>query len=876
MSKALLVSFLSSLGDTLLGKVTEKSVGMVREKIRSFLNNKKTKDFQRGIIDQYSNKEYYYDLQTYLSDTAISHFIKLVEIGDIVRIGENTDEVREYCGKVSDDFFKHYQYLQYRNEIIQLIYLVFNFLYCQYENNDPDLKVIFQLLKRVYSNIEEIRDVTRDTNTVVHAILEEKIKINSSDSETELEIIRLVGDLGFYIPRKDYEQQINKLINENSVIIIMGKGGVGKTISCRKTLLNLREINIIEISYDVSYSNKQIEYIIERTVFASEEGNGLVNHKKYILRNGVSDYIKYLINYGGLVVYIDNYSTPGYINNRVITSYNNYEGDAKMIISCRPENCPNALDAPTIEIDKISTETCVDLFVCYSGINKYINDYRVNEKDEINNLLSGLFANQEKFKNPFIIKLLAKCFISDLNTRELNLTTENLNSNLNSFLDSIKKISQKVGENNPKDEYTSLIISLINEFFSTNVFSYFDMCFLHFICVCYGKIKKSKGKEFLEKLKEVEYENIIDIEAIEKYFSSNVYIDLHDILAEAIRTYVENKTDTEFKNVFYEFYTKIVAVFLRFTNFGRIGVFDKSTSLILPFSKLLKYLDGVMEKETDDSFNPETSIMKELYRVTTEAYNNLAYLQISIQQDYSDVEEAVNNSNKALTNIRKKLDKFTPDCHKEYFKNCDCDNCRDNCNNLNMKWACHFKENIYCNVRGKCLANSYNPFKNHDDYESSVEEVSEEFLTSNDKYSKYKDAHPEKFITRYNEFLYTECLYYYKMACIYRKDEYKTTTLKILKKNITSICQMIKDSYDIDIGNDYSLKNINEIVQQCKIEYENADKDSNAGKEIKNLMFSYFLYLIYSVVFDRYQDCRCSDRMTQNSSMEMTQNSPRL
>ena len=102
-----------------------------------------------------------------------------------------------------------------------------------------------------------------------------------------------------------------------------------------------------------------------------------------------------------------------------------------------------------------------------------------------------------------------------------------------------------------------------------------------------------------------------------------------------------------------------------------------------------------------------------------------------------------------------------------------------------------------------------------------------------------------KFITRHNEFLYTKCLYYYKLACIYRKDEYKTTTLKILKKNITSICQMIKDSYDIDIGNDYSLKNINEIVQQCKIEYENAD-------------------------------CRCSDRLTQNSSMEMTQNSPRL
>ena len=389
-------------------------------------------------------------------------------------------------------------------------------MYCQYENNDPDIKDIFQLLKRVYSNIEEIRDVTRDTNTVVHAILEEKIKINSSDSETELEIIRLVGDLGFYIPRKDYEQQINKLINENSVIIIMGKGGVGKTISCRKTLLNLREINIIEISYDVSYSNKQIEYIIERTVFASEEGNGLVNHKKFILRNGVSDYINYLIYHGGLVIYIDNYAASQYDSNPIIFSYDRFRGDKKMIISCRPENRPTALYAETIEINTISTETCVDLFVCYSGINKYINDYRINEKDEINNLLSGLFANQEKFKNPFIIKLLAKCFISDLNTRELNLTTENLNSNLNSFLDSIKKISQKVGENNPKDEYTSLIISLINEFFSTNVFSYFDMCFLHFICVCYGKIKKSKGKEFLEKLKEVEYENIIDIEAIEK------------------------------------------------------------------------------------------------------------------------------------------------------------------------------------------------------------------------------------------------------------------------------------------------------------------------------------------------------------------------
>ena len=89
------------------------------------------------------------------------------------------------------------------------------------------------------------------------------------------------------------------------------------------------------------------------------------------------------------------------------------------------------------------------------------------------------------------------------------------------------------------------------------------------------------------------YEKNVNIEIFIDYFSSENYIDLHDILADAVKKYVESELENRFKDTLYDFYATIICrFFLNKTRLGRTNVFDKLTNIILPFSKLIRYLES--------------------------------------------------------------------------------------------------------------------------------------------------------------------------------------------------------------------------------------------------------------------------------------------
>ena len=104
---------------------------------------------------------------------------------------------------------------------------------------------------------------------------------------------------------------------------------------------------------------------------------------------------------------------------------------------------------------------------------------------------------------------------------------------------------------------------------------------------------------------------------------------------------------------------------------------------------------------------------------------------------------------------------------------------------------------------------------------------------------------------------------------------------RIIPENIE-----MPDNYHIVLfDDDFELKllNISESRNICNIGIESNNislkKFNTYKKKLKGITLVPTNYIIESVRFsktDEEIDCRCSDRLTQNSSMEMTQNSPRL
>ena len=817
--------------DILLQNAVESSI------VDSFKNwkenqerKKKVEEHDEEILKKYGEKIYYNALEGFLvSKGVLQHFYKDF-CSNIIRHNRSINDASQ---DATDKFLNEkplYEY--YRNEIRDLIQDSFCYLFFLYTQKDSP-NYINEHINQIYILLSDrFNDFpTRDEiKNIIRQVMDENNQILADKKDFQLRPIRLLGDHGDYVADRNTDDHIYTLLEENNIICVKGFGGVGKTISCRRNIFkygNDHNTSILEINCDEDYIDKKIDYIIQRKILAvPDDIAGITAHKNYLLNYGISDYLNKLISNGILIIYFDNYQSQN--NNIVNTFYNEYniiKGKLKLVFSCRPMfySPEESLGGKSMELTVIK-----DVNMCSKIFVKYANIIDNTQLDNLN----AFFGRNTNLKNPFVIKFLAKCYLTN-------------RTDLNSFMNDVEVAINNIEYSDY--DYIPLVKKLLEKYFlKNNIFSQTDICFLHFISICYGRILSSEAKEICRILKK--YEKNVNIEIFIDYFSSENYIDLHDILADAVKKYVESELENRFKDTLYDFYATIICrFFLNKTRLGRTNVFDKLTNIILPFSKLIRYLES---KNDIDNY-------KELYRVLTEGYNNLAYLQISIQQNYFDVKEALAFSKKAKDNIRRKLNMFDTQNHNEFFANCNCDNCLEACTNSNMKWGCYFKENIYCNVYVKCNANSYNPF-DPANFGTNVIEAMRDIDTSLDRYTKYGDFDSNKLTMRQNEFTYTQSLSYYKLSCAYNNEDYISHAYDYLEINIPSIVSLINSIFNTNLSDQYQSKAIKDITEQCAQIFINDDNSKKDGlilkEEIKNLTMSLLLYCIYSVKQGNYSD----------------------
>jgi|GEM_PF-2488848 len=226
----------------------------------------------------------------------------------------------------------------------------------------------------------------------------EQLLLNPTQTSTDSPPIFLTDKparLTTYIPRKTDEEKVLSLLNENdSVVVVNGIGGIGKSELCKQVVLDLADT----ISKQ-SEENRLIQHIGWVRYNASMKASIINAFEQFVEINDAPDdaykkIMKELKKYGDkLLLFIDNVTDRKDFDNNY-----NWLKNFKLLVTSRLSGLMNCI---THEIEQMDMESCIKLF--YKFFTRKHDDENLEKILELVN------------RHTLVVELLAK---STMNSRK--------------------------------------------------------------------------------------------------------------------------------------------------------------------------------------------------------------------------------------------------------------------------------------------------------------------------------------------------------------------------------------------------------------------------------------------------------------------------